>query len=547
MKWQTICILILGCFWGLSGLRGQAIISQVEVDEFDEGVNGYPYETGGYYGNLTYLMHKPAIHLNAGEFAYIWYPSKGGFQKRILVKYNLLLEEQWRTDFELEGEEEILHAFANDTAIVMLTYRYFYSDRTHRVMARTFNLQSGNMHENNFLYQHQGKSNEYLLFSPASDGQSFLIYHYEPAKPKGRLRSFWDYLYLDETLGYRIMGAGKLYFSHFNLMLEPLHRDSIDLQLQPRHKSYAIACQLDAEANVYVSIFDKPNSLRIIQYDCDQRKQQTLVLEDFINYWDEEEPYYTHLPLIVGSNERLYLGMAKRQRLRRTWQTQRYELIVFDFREQFIDKSRQVETSSTLLVQTSKVREDYGLRPAKVFDNYVIRDILEMPDGSLWMITQKYDYDYHNSNFITPAMKYGNNYKIEEMILYKFDAAGKYVGALIVPFMQRLDDYSGFSEMFSSMYLDKDSRELHLLTHEMSGEKLTSPPRTFYRKIRLDHWDFTPRVQVFEGRRRTQHFFKNYTVWLNPQIVALMVEDGSEGRTYVLTIDLAAEEEERSE
>ncbi len=545
---QLRLFIILFCFLypGFS-LYGQTIIGQVEVKEFDGGVNDYPYEVGGYYGNLAYVMHQPALRLSEGEFAHIWHPSKSGYRERIVVKYNMLLEEMWRVEFKLENEEDIVHAFSNDTAIVLLTNKYFYNDHSHRIFRRTISLDSGRVSTAQIIHQINGKNNQELMISEATDKKSILIYHYELEKPKGRLRVLRDYLYTNETLGYRITGAEKMVFRHFDLDLNELNQGEIWLNPIPKNKSSVFSCQLDPHSNIYVSIYDKPSVLRVIRYNCESKDQQSISYDDFPDYWYEQDPYMTHVPPVIGSSSRVYIGMAERVKLRSVWQTQSYTVVTLDFNTGLVDESRQVETNSTLLVKASKIRQAFGSKPAKTFDKYLIKDIIEMSNGHVWLMTQKYDYDYHSSGYAAPNANYRISYKIEELIFYEFDQDGEFLRSLIVPSYQRTEEESDYAGLFYSLNIDRESQEINMLTHEMTGEKLTQPPRTFYRKIDLVTGTFTPRVQVFEGKRRIQNFFKYYTVWLNPTVAILVVEDGSEGRTYLLSVDLLGEAEEHGE
>lgn len=532
LLWSGLCSACL--------LHGQAIIEQAEVEVFDQGVNDYPYAVGGYYGNMAYVMHRPAIRLSQGEFAYLWYPSKNSsYRDRILVKYNLILEELWRTEFELDTEEDIIHTFANDTAIVVLSYRYFFSEDMHRVFARTFSRDSGTVASPQIIHQARGKSNQYLLISPAIDDQSFLLYQYQPVQGKKRIRIFEDYLYTDETLGYRIIKAGALTFKHMDLNLNVLNEGTIKLNPLPRGKTYAVACQLDDDANIYVSLYDRPSNFRLIQYNCRSQQQKTLVFDEFKDYWNEEEPYYTHVPPVIGRNGKAYLGIAQREKVQGTWMTQQFEVLTFNFPENIIDRRRRIQTSSTLLVQVSKVREAFGMRPAKVFDQYLIRDVIEMPNGGIWLVTQKYEYDFYGRTYAIPTPPHAASYRIQELIMYEFDPLGKFTRALVIPSHQQLDDQDDYGSIFYRMNIDRERGEIDMFTHEMAGEEANEPPRTFYRKIDLNNASYTPRVQVFEGKRRTHHYFKHYTVWLNDQIVALMVEDGTTGDTRVLSLDLA--------
>lgn len=529
-------------------LGAQSILNKVELKkEFDSGVNGYPYDVGGGYSPLAYAMHDPAIRLSEGEFAHIWNPSKGNFSKRTIVKYNILLEEMWRKEFELDHEEDIVHAFSNDTAIMVLTTKYYYLNNSYRLLLRTANIDSGYMSDSKVIHQCFGKSNQELMLSLSPDRQSILVYYFEPSKKTSRLRVYRDYLYTDESLGYKINGAKKVLFKRYDLHMNQLNEGEIILDLLPKHKSMVFACQLDDKGNVYTSIFDKPSFMRVIMYDVKTQTQKSLSFDGFLDYWTEDDPYITHIPPVIGNHGKVYLAMADRMKLRRFWQTQSYEIVAFDFNAGVIDQTRKVETNSTLLVEVSKARQEFGMRPLKAFDKYLIKEIIEMPDESLWLVIQKYEYDYRNNNYFAPSPLFATNYKIEELIFFEFDPLGEFKRSFIVPSFQRPEGVDDFESLFYNIKIDKKAQEIHMLSHEMRGEKLTEPPRTFYRKIDLREGTYTPRVQVYEGRRRINNFFKYYTVWLNSSVATMMVEDGHDGRTYLLSVDLLGEPEEEED
>ena len=179
-----------------------------------------------------------------------------------------------------------------------------------------------------------------------------------------------------------------------------------------------------------------------------------LEYEEFSDLKEIQEDYTTHFPPATGENERLYITLAERVLRGKRKGTKAFQIINFDFEKEEVDLTRKVEVTSTLLVSAEKQREKFGLRPLKRFDEYLIRDIVEMEDRSLWLITQKYQStDYRSAAGRDQALRTSYEQNIEEMVLYEFDSTGNITQVIFVPSSQRteflLEQLSQFGAMIS--------------------------------------------------------------------------------------------------
>lgn len=519
--------------------HAQEIIDYVHVKEFDSGVNGHPYEVGGWNSNIMYKSHDPAISLPNGDFVYLWEPSKG-FRKRILVKFNVLLEESWRHEFKLDSEEAILHLYESDSAIMLLTRQYDYRSRLHSVMYRSFSKDSGNVSKAKFFHRVSGRYSDIPFMRISNDGQSLMFYQYINENKNKRVRLYGDFQFGDERLGYRITQATHLQYAQYNLQLEKIREGNIELNLKD-NKTYVLDCHHDSKGNIYISKINRAENFSISRFDVSTENIQELSVNEFPKFWEEEEPYYTLMPPYISDIGRAYIALADRRRMRGSWHTQNIEIVSFDFEANKVDRSRSIETNSSLLVKISKAREKFGIRPARKFDSYVLKEIIERDNGELLLLSQRFYIDQFRHPQSSPQDPMEANFRLEEIVMYQFDALGNFMRAIIIPCLQRNIEDEDIEGMFFEAHLVEEEGSLHIVTHEVSGEEVQGPARTYFRRVDLDTGEVTDRKKIFEGKRRGNHFYKHYTEWLNNSLLALTVEDGDDGRTYVITVNLDGE------
>jgi hypothetical protein len=249
------------------------------------------------------------------------------------------------------------------------------------------------------------------------------------------------------------------------------------------------------------------------------------------------DPFDTHLPVEIGNFEKAYVTVADRERIGGKKQLRTLNLIAFDFKTGVVDVKRRVEVNSSLMVGVAKRKRAFGLKADKSFDNYLIKEIVEMPDQSVWLITQRYEYDYQAGPFIeNRSLANAPASRIEEVILYDFAPDGSFRKAVVVPSFQQTDHAKDLAGHFYTLNVDRDTYEMHFITHERSGDNLKGPHRIFYRKVDLKTGEATARKILYEGEKKGQGFFKLYTVWLSSAVVAMLVEDGYNGKTYAVSV-----------
>ena len=173
------------------------------------------------------------------------------------------------------------------------------------------------------------------------------------------------------------------------------------------------------------------------------------------------------------------------------------------------------------------------------FDQYLIKEIIEMPDESILLLTQKYE-SYNLRQSITPQGMIRSYQSIaEEILLFEFTPVGKVQKAIIIPLRQKAATDLERISRFYTHHLNKETWEMQLITWEDGGEKRLKPPKIFYRKVDLKEGTYSDRQQIFEGRRRNQFFLKAYTLFLNPGVAVMMVLDGdAEKHPHVVSVKL---------
>ncbi|MEM7655858.1 MAG: hypothetical protein AAF399_06995 [Bacteroidota bacterium] len=513
----------------------QSVIGTTKLKRFPtEGFDIYPYDYLDQYGYSAFVAHDPAVRISDGEVVYLWHEERSGFRDRSLRKYNVLMELVWETELTLERQEEILHLYYQDTTIFVLVSQYQPFQNQHIVKAYRFGVESGEQYEQDEIWFLGGKDDRYPQFELAPNREEFLLYYFAPQNPNKRVSFFYDFIQRDERAGYRVTGAEQIHFARFNLELEKVQEGII---LLGNKKLLTVGCQLDNEGNVYALSFLKPEMLKVFQYHAQSQEQRELELAEFVPILDLRDPYSTHLPAVLGRDERVLIARSKRKKKGKDKGTKGFQIIEFDFQNNRIDTSRNLVTTSTLQVLVEKERKDFGLRPAKRFDDYMIRDILELPDSSIWLVTQK--YTFLSSRSRPSSFDYGpTDQQMDELVLYEFTPESKARQALIVPTSQNSQFLAERMGQFYQMNIHPTSGNLQLITREPSGDELKGPDRLYYREVDLNGPTVSERIQLYDGDRREQFYLKAYTEWLNPDIVSFLMIDGEGGTAYGVSVNV---------
>ncbi len=525
----------------------QSLIQELELKDFPQYWERYPYEALDFQGQLGYISHDPVIRLSENDFVCMYHP-KGKMDKaRVLIKYDLLLDEKWKTDMDLFSEEQIFHMYKRDSTMIMLSsYRDRNTD-SYVGLAREISLYSGKIKQEHMLTRTPHQEGEELMFAVSPDEHYFMLYQYANRQNKKRVRIYYDYIQSDETLGHRSTRVDAIAFTVFDRELEEVAQDTMDIPMAQERKTFSLGTMIDNHGHVYGLVFENPNKLYFNQWNIERKEQKGLVYEPFPDVWSEEDLYATHLPPALGNDNNLFIALSNRQKMRGDWHTLGYKVLEVDFNTMTIDSTRNIETNATVHVQTSKTREAFGLKPKKVFDGYIIREIQALPDGTIWLITQKYFQDHVLAGRSPQIINTSLIHNLEEIVMYEFTPDRVYNRAVVIPSIQRTQGIEMQAGQYYTMRYDSVHHRFQFITHEKDGEKRNRPERTFYREVDLVSGEVTERKMLYEGRRSMQLYFKPYTTWLNDDIVGMLIEDGYQHRTYFVTVNISGEKEDRKQ
>ncbi|MEO1451734.1 MAG: hypothetical protein AAFV07_19550 [Bacteroidota bacterium] len=301
--------------------------------------------------------------------------------------------------------------------------------------------------------------------------------------------------------------------------------------------------QIDNQARVSIIRTEKKGRLLIDRYDADLTGEvQQLGYDTGLDRYEWQDFYQMLLQPEIDHQGNIYLAMAKRETRGKERGLKRLKLLEFNFDAGLVDTSRSVSVGATLKVGIQKQREQFGLKAEKRIEHYALRDILTLPDSSVWLVTQKHTLGAYQA---TPnGQRYQDmGQRIEELVLYQFNPQKKLRQALVIPSAQLLQKPMDRISQGYVADFDPESQELRLLFRESSGDELKGPDRLYFRRVNLETYAVSPRVLLFEGRRRAQYFLKPYTQWSNQDIVTFMLQDGDDGNFYTISVNVAADPE----
>ncbi|MEL6590435.1 MAG: hypothetical protein AAFQ68_10155 [Bacteroidota bacterium] len=543
MRRFLICLLFsLGI---CCSLPAQKLISSLELEDFEFEDELYPFSDFDREGSTAYLDFEPVSLLEPGSFLQLWRKERKSGQKHYLTRYNLLLEEAWTAEMELDWSENILYLHHNEDEAVVITYEYDIMANAHIIRARGFDIDSGEASQQRLLWQYMGRSDQETFLSLSPDKQRIGFYHYERQKESRRVGIYYDYIRRDHKIGAKVFKPGKLVYQTFDQNLDLLQRAEFEL---PESKMTWLDAQIDNQGNFFMLGLLKPTLLNAFCYDISSQTLSTLTYENFVDRQKLNEVYYTHFPPTISQyGKRLYIAFAERQSRGKLKGTQAFQLINFDFEKGEVDLRRRIEINSSLLVTLEKQREDFGVPPLRRFDGFMIQEIIEMPDQSLWLMTQKFEALQYASVQAEFGPMAAQEHLIGEMVLYEFSPEGETRKALIVPSYQRSQSRLDKVGEFYTYHLDRETGTLSVLTREPSGDKLRGPERLYTRMVNLEEAEVSTRKLLYEGERRVQYFLRPYTVWHNNFLVSFVTTEGENGEAWLVSVNLLGAPEEEEE
>ncbi len=541
-------------FWLLLMITGlclrafsQDILATREREDFETDPGEIsPYEYWGQSQNAQFLAHDPTIRLDDGRMAMLWKPDKINSRLRHLTCYNLLLEEAWTIDWELDRNEYILGMVQQSDTLSIITADYEFFQQQHLIRVRRFDLQAGQALGPKLLSIVTGRQYEEVLFSQSPDGEQFVLYYLGHERKNRRVGFSYGFVDHQAQIGYLAYKVRRVYFSTYDRSLQPQRRDTL---LLPTRRHVLVGCDVDDAGNFYAYLFRRKGKVKVFCSPSDGGESQMLAYDpELRDVYDFLEGYHSHLPPELGQAGHVWWAFADRKKRGRDRGIKGYQVVQFDFNQQEVNLSRRVPITSTLLVAAEKQREAYSLRPMRRFDEYRIFDLIELANGHTWLITQKYVYSHFNTtaNLGFPRREQSEE-RVEEMILFEFDAQGRIQQALVVPTVQYARNPNDHLGLYYHAHVDTARQVLHLLTREANGAKMRRPDRLFFREIDLRTGKVSSRTLLYDGERRYQYWVKAYTTWLTPVIATTMIIDGSRGKPYLISVNVDATPESAEE
>lgn len=519
----TTLLLVLLCL--LSDLHAQQVIESRKFKEYS--LDNGPYPMGLFdFERATYApTHTVALRLTEDAFIYLFPPRFSSIRERMIACYGLNLEARWDTTIKLEREELIFHFYLKDSLVHMLSGRYHFPGNAHEIRHRSFEIATGKEVNNDPVLVIPGPQRMPVGYAVSPDSTKILLYYaLEKTRDNGR------YTFNSGLPGIRMDKVSSLHFGIYDQHMSVLDTGHIALNIEKRDKADLLDATIDDDGNVYSTVSEDEETLSIIAWLRKERQQQKLSYQGFPDPWDSQFPYMTYLPAKAGLPGRVHVAHSIRERNRGKWETQAFKLVTFDFYANEVRAEHQANISSSLVVKIGKARESVNQKPSPVFDRYLIRDLLPMADGRVWLLAQQHEVS--SQNLFQSGQVVGRDYRInnQELLLIGFSENGKAEGALIIPIRQQAMRNNAAFSLQHQLHIDRNSQNIRLLTWESSGERRRGQERLYHRNINLKEGEVSSRSMVYEGRRRDQYYLGPYTLWLNPYLMTALVIDGETER-----------------
>ncbi|WNJ20655.1 hypothetical protein [Pontibacter sp. G13] len=527
-------ICLMTCSVSAQDLLGETLHKKFPTN----GEALYPYEFLDIEGRWLYPTHDPVVKLPGGTFAQLWRPDKISRRERIIRKYNVLMELLWQADFKLEREEEIIHVFPVDTVIQVLTSQWSTDQKAHQVYLRAFSVNDGEALETRKIWQIPGAYYQDPWVTRSEDGQIFGLFYLYGKRENTSPNFKYPYVDLEGQVGFQAQGVSSVRVATFDLSGKM--KDQFHVVLNRKEKEIVMGCQIDNEGNGYLTSYVRKRKLRVRKFEG-LGKSKELTYDAGVEVYDYADPETALLPGLIGKDQKVYFAFSEESKKGFLNKIEQFRIVEFDFGSESIDTSRVIPINPALHIRVNKDREAFGLKPKRRFEQYALRELLEMPDGKMWLITQKYiDNSYLGGGIEDKSAILEQT--LEELVLYGFDERGKVRHALVVPTAQSISSTNERMGHVYDLHIDQDLGVMRFVTREKSGDKLRGPERVYLRTLDLDTFEVSDRMEIYDGSRREQFLLHAYTEWINSDILTLTVLEGLPGRVHTVTINVSSEE-----
>lgn len=502
----------------------QTVIDRRYKDySLDDGM--YPYDLFDAETAAYAAAHPVALSVGEAGFIYVHPPRLGRFQTRQLVRFDLAGEEVWENKFDLEPEAYIFHFYlAGDTAYILIG-RYRSQLDIHEISVRKLDVEDGSLGDMEILWNIPGKLRAPIGFAHSPQKDHFLLY-YVPGKARNDARFLLNNFYP----GTRISDANEVQFRTFNQNLRLQETDTLSLQLKADNAASLVDVAIDDAGNVMTSVFKEPHTLRVSMWRPTTRLTTTLSYDEFPEPWDNQKPYMAYMPPVIGLPGKVHIAHAIRKRNRGRWETQGFKMVTYDFQDSTVHDRFQADITPSLIVEIGKARQMVGMKASPRLGDYLIREVIPLPNGDVWILAQNFFAGSQNRFESGQVSVMDFQIKGEEMILIGFDAQGKPKGALIVPLRHVANTDRGAVSTTPQVHVHPGGEYLDLMTWEALGERTRGPERIYFRRVNLVTGDITPRTKLYDSKRRMQYILPAYTCWINPFLAATLMVEGETDR-----------------
>lgn len=497
-----------------------------------------PYDMLDLTGFMVFPRFDPVVQVGGGDVVYLWRPDFAGLTRRHLTRFNLFMEQVWDIEFRIEQNENIFHHYTIGDTIVVLTVHDQFREKRQDVFAHYFEPDSGKLIRKVAIAEFLGSTESPVFFTTSKSKETLLFFQLRREAGTRRVSYYTDYLNSRGEVGFQGMKMTEVVYSSFTPTLQQLYTGTLSLKLDK--KSKLIDLSPDDFNNLYLSWFDKPNELSIEYIQLANQERQTLGTSDFPRPEMLRYMYDTGFPPYIFEAGQVYLPMAERIEKGRDRGIKSFEMIHFDFETSEIETTHKVDVASGLLVAIEKSREEINARRLRLFDQYIIRDVVKLENDKTWMVTQFFSHDnFRGISSTSPGVHQTYEQYVGELVIYVFDSLNQPEQAIIVPSSQSIRGIRDRMTQFADLHFDEDAGELKILFREDSGDNYRGPGRLYFRSVDLETGIVSPRKLVYETRRRAHHTPFAFIEWINGDILQILSYEGDDERLYGVTINLA--------
>ncbi len=497
-----------------------------------------PYDMLDLTGFMVFPRYDPVVQVGGGDIVYLWRPEFAGLTRRHLSRFNIFMEQVWDVEFRIEQNESIIYHHTIEDTIVVLTVHDLYKEKRQDIFAHYFEPDSGKLIRKVAIAEFLGGSEAPVFFTTSKSKETLLFFQLRREDGSRRVSYYTDYLNSRGEVGFQGMKMTEIIYSSFTPSLEQLYTGTVKLTLDKKAK--LVDLSPDDFGNLYLSWFDKPDQLSIEYIQLENQARRTLQTDGFPRPEMLRYLYDTGFPPYIFEAGQVYLPMAERIEKGRDRGIKSFEMIHFDFEAMETGTTYKVDIASGLLVAIEKSREEINARRLRLFDQYIIRDVVELENGKTWMVTQFFSHDnFRGITATSPGIQQTFEQYVGELVIYVFDTLNQPEQAIIVPSSQSLRGVRDRMTQFADLHFDEAAGKLNILIREDSGDNYRGPGRLYFRSVDLETGIVSPRKLVYETRRRTHHTPFAFVEWVNGDILQILSYEGDDERIYGVSINLA--------